>query len=128
MTEQGAVQPRLRRSYLAVPGSSQKMLQRAASLPADDVFLDLEDSVASHAKTDESREKVVRALIENECAARTLAVRVNHQLLDEASSTAAATQPGCCLRPHRRGHHGKSLAELDRLLPPIRTNDPGRNK
>ncbi len=77
MTEQGAVQPRLQRSCLAVPGSSQKMLQRAASLPADDVFLDLEDSVASHAKTDESREKVVRALIENECAARTLAVRVN---------------------------------------------------
>ena len=37
---------RLRRSCLAVPGSSEKMLAKAAELPADQVFLDLEDAVS----------------------------------------------------------------------------------
>ncbi|HEX6261632.1 MAG TPA: aldolase/citrate lyase family protein, partial [Actinomycetota bacterium] len=45
---------RPRRSCLAVPGSSPKMLAKAASLPADQVFLDLEDAVAPDAK-EESR-------------------------------------------------------------------------
>ena len=34
---------RPRRSCLAVPGSSPKMLEKAKGLPADQVFLDLED-------------------------------------------------------------------------------------
>ena len=37
---------RLRRSCLAVPGSSEKMLAKAATLAADQVFLDLEDAVS----------------------------------------------------------------------------------
>ena len=37
---------RPRRSCLAVPGSSLKMLEKAQGLPADQVFLDLEDAVA----------------------------------------------------------------------------------
>jgi citrate lyase subunit beta/citryl-CoA lyase len=53
------------------------MLVKATLLQADEVFLDLEDSVAASAKTDESREKVVQALVENEWVAKTLVVRVN---------------------------------------------------
>ena len=43
---------RLRRSCLAVPGSSPKMLAKAAGLAADQVFLDLEDAVAPLEKND----------------------------------------------------------------------------
>jgi citrate lyase subunit beta / citryl-CoA lyase len=70
-------EPRLRRSCLAVPGSSLKMLTKAAGLPADEVFLDLEDSVAPSEKNDTSREHVVRALLESHWLARTLAIRIN---------------------------------------------------
>ena len=35
---------RLRRSCLAVPGSNPRFLEKAQSLPADQVFLDLEDA------------------------------------------------------------------------------------
>ena len=41
---------RLRRVQLSVPGSSEKMLQKAASSAADHVFCDLEDAVAPQAK------------------------------------------------------------------------------
>ena len=68
---------RLRRSCLAVPGSSDKMLRKAASLPADQVFLDLEDSVAPLAKNDETRANVVRALVDESWRAPTRVVRVN---------------------------------------------------
>ena len=37
---------RLRRSCLVLPASSQKMLAKAAALPADEVIVDLEDGVA----------------------------------------------------------------------------------
>jgi citrate lyase subunit beta/citryl-CoA lyase len=53
------------------------MLSKAAGLSADEVFLDLEDSVAPSEKSDASRENVVRALLENQWTAKTLAVRVN---------------------------------------------------
>lgn len=68
---------RLRRSCLAVPGSSEKMLAKAAALVADQVFLDLEDSVAPLEKNDETRAKVARALREHEWRAATKVVRVN---------------------------------------------------
>ena len=48
-----------RRSCLSVPGSSEKMLGKAPTLPADMVFLDLEDSVAPLEK-EAARDKVVR--------------------------------------------------------------------
>jgi len=54
---------RLRRVQLAVPGSSEKFLEKAAASAADHVFLDLEDAVAPSAKV-ASRAKIVRALRE----------------------------------------------------------------
>ena len=41
---------RLRRSLLAVPASSMKMMQKAVGTDADAVFLDLEDAVAAPEK------------------------------------------------------------------------------
>ena len=68
---------RLRRSCLAVPGSSAKMLAKAATLPADQVFLDLEDAVAPLEKTDETRRRVADALTQQDWVAPTRVVRVN---------------------------------------------------
>ncbi len=67
---------RSRRSCLAVPGSSLKMLGKAQGLPADQVFLDLEDAVAPLAKP-EARKNVVAALNEGDWAGKTRVVRVN---------------------------------------------------
>ena len=68
---------RLRRSCLAVPGSNPKMLAKAATLPADMVFLDLEDAVAPLEKNDATRQHVVDALTGHEWTAPTRVVRVN---------------------------------------------------
>ncbi|HEY9378255.1 MAG TPA: CoA ester lyase [Jiangellaceae bacterium] len=70
------VEQRSRRSCLAVPGSSPKMLDKAQGLPADQVFLDLEDSVAPLAKV-EARKNVAAALNDGEWAGKTRVVRVN---------------------------------------------------
>ncbi|MDP9797948.1 citrate lyase subunit beta/citryl-CoA lyase [Catenuloplanes nepalensis] len=67
---------RPRRSCLAVPGSSTKMLGKAQGLPADQVFLDLEDAVAPLAKAD-ARKNVIAALTEGDWAGKTRVVRVN---------------------------------------------------
>ena len=53
---------RSRRSNLAVPGSSPKMLDKAKGLP-DQVFMDIEDAVAPLAKPD-ARKNIVAALNE----------------------------------------------------------------
>jgi citrate lyase subunit beta / citryl-CoA lyase len=67
---------RPRRSCLAVPGSSAKMLDKAQGLPADHVFLDLEDAVAPQAKP-AARRNVVAALTDGEWGGKVRAVRVN---------------------------------------------------
>jgi citrate lyase subunit beta/citryl-CoA lyase len=66
----------LRRSCLAVPGSSPRMLEKARTLQADQVFLDLEDAVAPDEKNDETRHRVAEAL-RGEWAAKTKVVRIN---------------------------------------------------
>jgi citrate lyase subunit beta / citryl-CoA lyase len=67
---------RARRSCLSVPGSSPKMLTKAAGLPADEVFFDLEDSVAPLEK-EAARGNVIEALKQNEYKAPTKVLRVN---------------------------------------------------
>lgn len=67
---------RSRRSNLAVPGSNPKMLEKAKGLAADQVFLDLEDSVAPIAKAD-ARKNVVAALNEGGYGEKVRVVRVN---------------------------------------------------
>jgi citrate lyase subunit beta/citryl-CoA lyase len=67
---------RPRRTTLAVPASSPRFLAKARELPADEVFLDLEDAVAP-AEKDRSRAAVVAALREGGWGERIRAVRVN---------------------------------------------------
>jgi citrate lyase subunit beta/citryl-CoA lyase len=67
---------RLRRSTLAVPGSSERMMARAATSEADEIFLDLEDDVAPDQKTS-ARARVVAALQTNDYSGKLVAVRVN---------------------------------------------------
>jgi citrate lyase subunit beta/citryl-CoA lyase len=67
---------RSRRSTLAVPGSNRRFLEKAQTLPADEVFLDLEDAVAPAAKA-EARKNVVAALIEGDWSGKVRVVRVN---------------------------------------------------
>ncbi len=72
----GTRELRARRSCLAVPGSSVKMLGKAQGLPADQVFLDLEDAVAPLAK-EGARANIVAALNEGDWTGKTRVVRVN---------------------------------------------------
>ncbi|BBY75972.1 CoA ester lyase [Mycolicibacterium parafortuitum] len=59
-----------------MPGSSDKMIQKAKSLPADEVFLDLEDAVAPDAKV-QARARVAEALAEPGWAGQLRGVRIN---------------------------------------------------
>ncbi|MDQ1374225.1 MAG: citrate lyase subunit beta / citryl-CoA lyase, partial [Actinomycetota bacterium] len=65
-----------RRSCLSVPGSSEKMLGKAPGLPADMVFMDLEDAVAPLEK-EAARAKVVDAVKNLDWGDKILCVRVN---------------------------------------------------
>src|SRR6266576_2845079 len=69
-------QYRSRRSCLAVPGSSQRFLDKARGLAADEVFLDLEDAVAPAAK-EAARRNVIAALNAGGWGGKLVAVRVN---------------------------------------------------
>ncbi|GAB3284680.1 HpcH/HpaI aldolase/citrate lyase family protein [Parasphingorhabdus pacifica] len=67
---------RPRRTCLAVPGSSAKMIEKARGLTVDQFFLDLEDAVAPLAKA-EARERVVTTLNDGGWEGKTRSVRVN---------------------------------------------------
>ncbi|TDC46504.1 CoA ester lyase [Actinomadura sp. KC345] len=67
---------RSRRTTLAVPGSNARFIEKAQGLPADEIFLDLEDAVAPSAK-EEARATVVAALNEGDWAGKIRVVRVN---------------------------------------------------
>ena len=65
-----------RRSCLAVPGSNPRFLEKAQGLPADQVFLDLEDACAPLVK-ESARHAIVDALSNGDWGGKTRAVRVN---------------------------------------------------
>lgn len=68
---------RVRRTVLAVPGSSDRFIEKARGLAVDALFLDLEDAVAPAVK-EESRHRIVAALQDPAgFAAPTVTVRVN---------------------------------------------------
>jgi citrate lyase subunit beta/citryl-CoA lyase len=67
---------RPRRSCLAVPGSNPRFLEKAQGLPADQVFLDLEDACAPLAK-EGARHTIVKFLNEGDWSGKTRVVRVN---------------------------------------------------
>ena len=67
---------RPRRSCLAVPGSSSRFLEKAQGLPADQVFLDLEDACAPAVKP-AARHAIVDVLNNGDWDGKTRAVRIN---------------------------------------------------
>ena len=67
---------RPRRTCLSVPGSSEKMIQKAKTLAADEVFLDLEDAVAPEAKA-QARVQVAAVLAQPGWAGQLRGVRIN---------------------------------------------------
>ena len=67
---------RPRRSVLYMPGSNARALEKARTLPADGVILDLEDSVAPDAK-DAARKQVADAVKAGGFGAREVFIRVN---------------------------------------------------
>ena len=67
---------RARRSCHAVPGSNPRFIEKAQGLDSDQVFLDLEDSVAPIAKPD-ARKNIVDALNTGDWGAKVRTVRVN---------------------------------------------------
>ncbi len=69
-------QPRPRRSVLYMPGANERALEKAKSLPADAVILDLEDSVAPDAKPD-ARVKVAAAVKQGGYGRREVVIRPN---------------------------------------------------
>ncbi len=66
-----------RRTCLSVPGSSPKMIEKAKGLPADEVFLDLEDAVAPPDAKAQARKQVGAALASPGWAGQLRGVRVN---------------------------------------------------
>ena len=67
---------RPRRSVLYMPGSKERALEKAKSLPADALILDLEDAVAPDEKIN-ARELVSEAVRSGGYGARELVIRIN---------------------------------------------------
>lgn len=67
---------RPRRSVLYMPGSNARAIEKARTLPADAIILDLEDSVAPDAK-DQTRKQVVEAIQSGGFGHREIVVRIN---------------------------------------------------
>ena len=102
--------PRIRRTTLAVPGSSQKMIEKARNLPVDAVFLDLEDAVSPLAKV-EAREIIVAELNAGGFGERLKSVRINDRSTEWATDDLAHVMRG-------------AGAEIDCImLPKVRTAD-----
>ncbi len=67
---------RPRRSVLYMPGANERALEKAQTIPADALILDLEDAVAPDAKP-EARERVCAAATSGAYGTRELAIRAN---------------------------------------------------
>ncbi len=117
---------RSRRSNLAVPGSSTKMLEKAKGLPADQVFMDIEDAVAPLAKPD-ARRNIVAALNEGGYDGKVRSVRVNDWTTEwtyadviEVVSGAGANLD-CIMLPKVQGP--EQIQALDMLLTQIEKSE-----
>ena len=92
---------RPRRSVLYMPGANERALEKAKSIDADALILDLEDSVASDSKI-AGRENVCAAVRSGEYGHRELAIRVNSigtEWHDADIAAASAAGPDAILVP-----------------------------
>jgi citrate lyase beta subunit len=67
---------RLRRSVLTVPGNNRRFIEKAITLPCDEVILDLEDGVPVSEKVD-ARKTVSHAIREIDWGRKVVSVRIN---------------------------------------------------
>lgn len=84
---------RLRRCQLSVPGSSEKMMAKAAALDVDFVFLDLEDAVAPQEKRG-ARAKIVDALNNLDFGRSVRCVRINDLTTEYAAEDIISVMEG----------------------------------
>jgi citrate lyase subunit beta / citryl-CoA lyase len=92
---------RPRRSVLYMPGANARALEKAESLPADALILDLEDAVAPDAKA-EARVRVCEAAASGRYGRREVAIRVNglgSPWHDDDLRAAAAAGPAAVVVP-----------------------------
>jgi len=92
---------RPRRSVLYMPGANERALEKAKTIPADALILDLEDAVAPDAKP-EARDRVCAAASSGAYGSKELAIRINGlgtQWHDADLAAAAAAGPDAVLVP-----------------------------
>ena len=110
---------RLRRSILACPGSNPRMMEKAASSAADEVFLDLEDACAPLEKP-AARGKIVEALRSHDWHGKVRVVRINQVTsqfaLDDVREivTGAGDALDCIMVP--KVQNAGDIAFVDRAL------------
>ena len=111
---------RPRRSCLYVPGANARAMEKAKSLPADAVILDLEDAVAPDAKA-AARDAVLHAVGDRAYGAREVVIRVNALETewgrDDLNMAASAGVDGVLVPKITRG---KDVRAINRFL-----NDAG---
>ncbi|WP_030547431.1 CoA ester lyase [Streptomyces albus] len=113
---------RPRRSCLAVPGSNPRFLEKAQGLPADQVFLDLEDACAPLAK-EGARHTIVDALNNGDWTGKTRVVRVNdwttHWTYRDVVTVVEGAGPNldCIMLP--KVQNAEQVVALDLLLTQI---------
>ncbi|MDE2266643.1 MAG: CoA ester lyase [Alphaproteobacteria bacterium] len=105
---------RPRRSVLYIPGSNARALEKARTLPADTLILDLEDAVAPDAK-DLARTQVCDAVKSKMFGKREVVVRINALSTpwgDADLAATAAASPDAILVPKVSGP--QDLQEIER--------------
>ena len=107
------------KSAIFIPGANEKMLSKAASLEADLILFDLEDSVRENQKQ-AARELVANILRQDRPAAKALGVRVNAldtlHLADDLRAVLIA-KPDLVLLP--KVESGDDLNQIDALITSI---------
>ena len=66
----------LRRSQLGIPGNESQLVDEAIESDADEVFIDLEDSLAPSEKN-AARKELIRTIEEHDWDEKTLTYRIN---------------------------------------------------
>ena len=102
---------RPRRSVLYMPGSNARAIEKARTLPADGVILDLEDAVAPEAK-EQARQQVADAVKAGGFGGREVFIRVNgidtpwHA--DDLDAAAHAGPDGILVPEGRQGRNART--------------------
>jgi citrate lyase subunit beta/citryl-CoA lyase len=114
------------RSVLYMPGSNERALEKAKSIPCDGLILDLEDAVAPDAKP-AAREAVCAAAASGEYGRRTVTIRANGigtEWHDADLAAAAAAGPDAVVVPKV-----DSAEEVGRLVDALeKAGAPDRTK